>query len=163
MKDREGGGHISTRTTAGVIARPPLIYLAGLVIGLVASALAPRPILPEHARYAIGIPLIAAAVALFVWALNAMRRAGTSVRTSDPTTALVTAAPFRFSRNPIYVSFTLCYAGIALAAQSLWALLLLLVVLVLIRRGVIEREEQYLEGKFGRDYVQYSARVRRWI
>ena len=163
MKDGEGGGHINTRTTAGVIARPPLIYLAGLVIGLVVGALAPRPILPENLRYAVGIPLIAAAMALLVWASTTMRRAGTSVRTSDPTTALVTTGPFRLSRNPLYISLTLCYAGIALAAQSLWALLLLLAVLVVMRRGVIDREERYLEGKFGQDYLQYRARVRRWI
>jgi protein-S-isoprenylcysteine O-methyltransferase Ste14 len=154
---------MSKQATAGVIARPPLIYLAGLIAGLLASALAPRPILPESLRYAVGILLIVAAVALFAWAVGAMRRAGTSVRTSDPTTALVTGGPFAFSRNPIYISQALFYAGIALAAQSLWAILLLLVVLVVIRRGVIDREERYLEGKFGQGYVQYEARVRRWI
>lgn len=151
------------QATAGVIAPPPLIYLAGLVAGLVASALVPRPILPEGLRYAVGIPLIAAAVALVVWGVRTMRRAGTPVRPTDPTTALVTTGPFRFSRNPLYTSLTLCYAGIALAAESLWAILLLLPVLVVIRRGVIDREERYLEGKFGADYSQYKARVRRWV
>ena len=154
---------MNTQATAGVIAPPPLIYLAGLVIGLVASALAPRAIVPESLRYAVGIPLIAAAVVLMIWGVGTMRRAGTPVRPTAPTAALVTTGPFRFSRNPLYASLTMLYAGIALAAQSLWALLLLVVVLAVMRRGVIDREERYLEGKFGQDYLQYKMHVRRWI
>ena len=75
----------------------------------------------------------------------------------------MTTGPFQFSRNPLYVSLTLFYIGIAIAAQSLWALALLIVVLTLMQRGVIEREERYLEHKFGAEYVRYKERVRRWI
>ena len=92
-----------------------------------------------------------------------MRRAGTSERTSVPTTALVTTGPFRFSRNPLYVALTLAYLGIAVAAQSLWALALLIVVLIVMQQGVIGREERYLERPFGADYLRYKERVRRWI
>jgi protein-S-isoprenylcysteine O-methyltransferase Ste14 len=63
----------------------------------------------------------------------------------------------------LYVSLALLYAGLAIAARSLWALLLLIVVLVVTHRGVISREERYLERKFGDDYLQYKARVRRWL
>jgi protein-S-isoprenylcysteine O-methyltransferase Ste14 len=58
---------------------------------------------------------------------------------------------------------TLIHAGIASLANALWAILLLPVVLVVVRRGVIERKERYLEGKFGEEYLSYKARVRRWI
>ncbi len=92
-----------------------------------------------------------------------MGRAGTSIKPTVPTTALVTTGPFRFSRNPLYVSVTLFYLGIAIAARSLWALALLLVVLVVMQRGVIDREERYLERRFGADYLRYKERVRRWI
>ena len=92
-----------------------------------------------------------------------MRGAGTSVKTSVPTTALVSTGPFQFSRNPLYVSLTLFYLGISIAAQSLWALALLIVVLVVMQRGVINREERYLEHKFGAEYVRYKELVRRWI
>jgi len=92
-----------------------------------------------------------------------MRRAGTAVSTRIPTAALVTTGPFRFSRNPLSVSSTLFYLGIAIAAQSLWALVLLPVVLAVVQHGVIYREERYLEDRFGADYVRYKDRVRRWI
>jgi protein-S-isoprenylcysteine O-methyltransferase Ste14 len=58
---------------------------------------------------------------------------------------------------------TLLYAGIASIVNSLWAMLLLPVVLTVITRGVIEREERYLERKFGDEYVSYKKRVRRWL
>jgi protein-S-isoprenylcysteine O-methyltransferase Ste14 len=58
---------------------------------------------------------------------------------------------------------TMMYAGIASLANALWAIVLLPVALVVIERGVIEREERYLEGKFGEEYLSYKARVRRWI
>ena len=149
--------------TAGVIAPPPLIYLAGLVIGLALDALAPTPFLPRSPAVALGAVLIVIAVSLLVWGVRVMRRAGTSEKTSVPTTALVTSGPFRFSRNPLYVSLTLCYLGIAVAARSLWALALLIVVLIVMRYGVIGREERYLERKFGAEYLRYKERVRRWM
>jgi protein-S-isoprenylcysteine O-methyltransferase Ste14 len=149
--------------TAGVIAPPPLIFLGALVIGLVLSALVPVPILPRGLGYVLGAALIVTAASLSVWGVRVMRRAGTSERTSHPTTALVTSGPFWFSRNPLYISLTLCYVGIALIAQSLWSLLLLPVVLVVMHHGVIYREERYLERRFGADYVRYKTHVRRWI
>jgi protein-S-isoprenylcysteine O-methyltransferase Ste14 len=111
----------------------------------------------------VGAVLIAIAVWLSLWGVRVMHRAGTSEKTSLPTTALVTTGPFRYSRNPLYVSLTLAYLGIAVAAQSLWALALLIVVLAVVQRGVIDREERYLERRFGADYLRYKERVRRWI
>jgi len=149
--------------TAGVIARPPLIYLLALVIGLILRAWAPTPFLPDGVGYVLGAVLIVIAVWLLSWGVRAMHAAGTSEKTSVPTTALVTTGPFQFSRNPLYVSLTLIYLGIAIAAQSLWALALLIVVLVVMQQGVVRREEHYLERKFGGDYLRYKERVRRWI
>ena len=154
---------MNTKDTAGVIAPPPLIYLLALVIGLILRALAPTPFLPHGVGYVLGAVLIVIAVWLLFWGVRVMRGAGTSEKTSVPTTALVTTGPFQFSRNPLYVSLTLCYLGIATAAQSLWAIALLVVVLAVIRRGVIDREERYLERRFGSDYLRYKERVRRWI
>ena len=154
---------MKTTDTAGVIAPPPLIYLTSLVIGLVLRALVPTPFLPRGLAFMLGAVLIAIAVWLSLWGVRVMHRAGTSERTSLPTTALVTTGPFRYSRNPLYVSLTLGYLGIAAAAQSLWALALLIVVLAVMRQGVIGREERYLERRFGADYLRYKERVRRWI
>jgi protein-S-isoprenylcysteine O-methyltransferase Ste14 len=92
-----------------------------------------------------------------------MRRAQTSLNPSEPVKALVIEGPFKVTRNPIYVGFTLIYIGIALLVNTLWPLLLLPVVQNVMRQGVIEREERYLERKFGQEYLAYKERVPRWI
>jgi len=55
------------------------------------------------------------------------------------------------------------YGGIATLAYALWTILLLPIALLVIQRGVIEREERYLERKFGEEYLRYKAQARRWI
>jgi len=92
-----------------------------------------------------------------------MRRAGTPVDPYEAPTALVTEGPFRYTRNPAYVALTLTYTGLALLIGVLWSLLLLPVVLVAVDRGVIQREEHYLEAHFGSGYQEYRRRVRRWL
>jgi protein-S-isoprenylcysteine O-methyltransferase Ste14 len=92
-----------------------------------------------------------------------MRRAGTNVDPYEPATAVVTEGPYRFTRNPMYVGFTLMYVGISALANALLPILLLPAVQQLMRRGVIEREERYLERKFGDEYRRYKESVGRWI
>ncbi len=152
-----------TEDTPGVIAPPPLIYLAGLVIGLGLGYLAPTPFLPRSLAYGLGAVLILIGAGIIISGRRMMLQAGTAIKPTLPTTALVTTGLFRFTRNPLYVGATLFCVGIAVAARSAWALVLLLVVLAVMQRGVIDREERYLERKFGADYVRYKERVRRWI
>lgn len=149
--------------TAGVVARPPLIYLAGLVTGLLLHAIRPTPFLPQRWAKLIGGVVIALAFVPGGMAAVAMRRAQTNLDPHQPTTAIVTGGPFRYTRNPIYVSFTLLFTGIAAFANSLTVLVPLPIVLVIMQRGVIRREEVYLERKFGAEYTQYKSRVRRWL
>ncbi len=146
-----------------VIARPPLIYLGALMLGLALDFAWPSAQLPGILQYPIGGAFILAGVALMAAAMRRFAAAGTNVPTALPATALVTGGIYRFSRNPIYVALSLIYAGLAVTADSLWALALLAPVLVVIRYGVIVREERYLEAKFGDGYRRYKASVRRWI
>jgi protein-S-isoprenylcysteine O-methyltransferase Ste14 len=92
-----------------------------------------------------------------------MRHAGTPANPYKPVSRMVTDGPFRYTRNPAYLSMTRVYTGIASLTNALWAILLLPVALLVIQRGVIEREERYLERKFGEEYLRYKAQVRRWI
>lgn len=149
--------------TAGVVARPPLIYGGALAVGLLAKPLFPAPFLPRAVARLVGLPLLGAGLLLFLSSLRAMRRAGTDVRTVRPTTSLVVEGPYRFTRNPIYLGFTLFYGGVTALANSLPSALLLPFVLVVMRRGVIEREERYLERVFREEYLRYKTRVRRWV
>ncbi len=152
-----------TPNNAGVIAPPPLIYGGALGAGLLAKALFPATFLPRGAARALGIPLTGAGLLLFISSLRALRRAETDVRPYKPTTSIVAEGPYRFTRNPIYLGFTLVYGGVTALANSPWGALLLPLVLVLMQRGVIQREERYLERVFVEEYLQYKARVRRWI
>ncbi len=135
----------------GVIAPPPLIYAGALLAGLVATKVYPVSFLPRGASRVFGWPSVAAGLAIGLLGFREMRRAGTNVDPYHPATAIVTEGPYRYTRNPLYVGMTLMYAGFAARANALPAVLLLPAVLAVMRRGVIEREERYLERKFGEE------------
>ena len=148
---------------AGVVAPPSLIYGGALAAGLLSKPLFPAGFLPRGISRVFGLPLVGGGVLLFLSSLRTMRRAGTEVRPGRPATSLVVEGPYRFTRNPIYLGLTLLYAGITALANSLPSALLLPLILVVMRRGVIDREERYLERTFGEEYLQYKTRVRRWL
>ena len=149
--------------SAGVKVPPPLIYIAGLVIGALLEQVAATPNLP-------GVWALVAAVGgivlAFLLAGDAARRFAMSKTPPEPwkpSNALVTSGPYRFTRNPMYIGMALLYLGIALTFGWLWAVALLPVVLLIIDRAVIAREERYLTRRFGESYLSYRERVRRWI
>ncbi len=155
---------LKTQDNAGVIFLPPVLFLLPLIVGLIAHWIYPMYLTQETLlQIAIGSALGLSAVLIAVWAERIMHRAGTNVNPYKPTTQIVTEGPYRFTRNPMYLSMTIFYLGLSLIFNSLWPLLLLPLVLVVITYGVIKREERYLEMKFGAVYSQYKARVRRWI
>jgi protein-S-isoprenylcysteine O-methyltransferase Ste14 len=147
----------------GVLAPPPLLYAGGLVGGLLLEWAVPLPGLPGWVSWPGGAILFVAGAALGAWFLSAFRRAGTPVDVRRPTTTIVTGGPYRFSRNPGYLSLTLIYVGIAVLAGAIWPLAVLPGIVLLVQRTVIEREERYLERKFGDDYLRYKRRTRRWV
>lgn len=149
--------------TPGVLAPPPLIYGVTLIAGLLLNVAFPIRIMPGRFVAVLGFCLIGMGVLLAVAGFRTMGRAGTNVNPYEPTTALVTGGPFRFTRNPLYLALTLLYTGIALVLKLLWPILLLPIALWIMRRGVIDREERYLEQKFREEYVNYKKHVRRWI
>jgi protein-S-isoprenylcysteine O-methyltransferase Ste14 len=147
----------------GVITPPPFIYAGALAAGLLANRRFPLPFLPRRLARMLGTLLILSGFAVGLLGFREMRRAGTNVAVYRPATAVVTGGPYRFTRNPMYLGFTLMYAGISALANALLPILLLSAVQRVMRRGVIEREERYLERKFGDEYLKYRGRVRRWI
>lgn len=163
MDQRAEGGEDS----AGVIAPPPLIYLGFLALGVGIGRLWPLAIfgsaVAREARLGGAAALVIAGIVITIAGLRQFGKAGTDVRPDRATTALVTGGIYRWSRNPLYIAQALVYAGIALAFDSLWALVLLVPTLIVIRYGVIAREEAYLERKFGADYRRFKAEVRRWL
>jgi len=149
--------------SASVRIPPPFIYIAGLLIGIYGGRLLPGT-LPEPAWVlAAASVLFAAGFVLALSAIMRFRSLGTQLRPDKPVTALVFDGPYRFTRNPMYVGLAMVYIGIALWVASLWALVLLVPVLLIIRYAVIAREERYLVSKFGPAYLAYTSRVRRWL
>jgi protein-S-isoprenylcysteine O-methyltransferase Ste14 len=161
--------HLDDTAPPGVIARPIRLFPAALLLGLLADHLLPLPFQLPGTGLArlisaigagflilIGIPLFAAGVKNF-------SRAATPLPTNEPARSLVTTGIHGWSRNPIYLGMFLIYIGFGLAAHSTWVLILLLPLALLVRYGVVAREEAYLARRFGDDYRAYAARVRRWL
>lgn len=160
---RDNAHQMADRDIPGVIAPPPLVYLGGLGLGFLLEALLPGGSFPGQLGHILGAVLLLAGLALLAWWASSFRRADTPMPPYEETTALVTDGPYRLSRNPGYLSFTLVYASVALLADAPWVLAPLPLVLLVIDRGVIAREERYLERLFGDEYLALKRRTRRWI
>ena len=150
--------------TAGVLLPPPLLFAGGFLLGVALDWGLSLPKLPRPLGVvALGALMLVLQVLIGFSAYRSLRRIRTQVNPYKPTTALVTSGPYRLSRNPIYLSMTLLYLGLAFLLGAVGPLLLLLPVLAVMEFGVVNREERYLDRKFGDAYRSYSARVRRWL
>ena len=149
--------------SAGVKVPPPLIYLAGFACGVAVEAVAPSSTLPAWLRVAGGVAGIILTLPLDTGAMLRFRRHRTPVNPAHPAQALVTDGPYRFTRNPMYLGMACLYCGAALAADALWSLAFLPLVLLIVDRLIIPREEAHLSESFGQQYERYRLRVRRWL
>ena len=149
---------------AGVHFPPPLIYAVAIVIGWLLNRWYALPMVRGGSRALEGGAIFCGLVylAIFFAAAATFRRARTTLIPNRPANALVTSGPYRFTRNPMYVSLVVLYVGVTLALNSWWPLILLPLVILVVTRAVIEREERYLSAAFP-EYAAYRARVRRWL
>ena len=146
---------------AGLV-RPPFVYLAAILVGAALQIAWPLYFLPSGIA-PLGAVLVAAAAALFVASLRQFRAAGTPVPGDRPSTTVVDSGPYRFSRNPIYLAFSLLQLGIATWIDSVWLLVTLAGAIAVMAIVVIPREERYMARKFSDRYLDYKRRVRRWM
>ena len=148
---------------AGVAVRPPVMLLGCLIAVVALEQFVPTSFAFDGLGTLSGIAVCFAAIVIFIPAVRRFSRAGTSVQTSQPSTAIVNDGIYSYSRNPIYLSMCTMMAGLSLLLDSLWVLLTLAVIVPVLRFGVIAREEIYLERKFGSAYTDYKKQVRRWV
>ena len=146
-----------------VIAPPPLIFLSGLLVGGFVAWHHPFPILPKTVAIVVGILLIVVGIGAIATTWTQMRKAKTNIEPWKPTTAILDTGFYGYSRNPIYVAMIFIYLGVSCLFNSIWFLPFLPVAILIIYFGVILREEKYLTRKFGESYLNYKAKVRRWI
>ena len=144
------------------LLRPPIIFLAAILLGVALNLVWALPFLPRPVRFLGPIIAVCAAV-FFVLSLAEFRAAGTSVRGSQRSSAIVRTGPYRFSRNPIYVSFVLFVLGLSVGLNNLWLLMAIVPAVSVIAVVVIPREESFLQRNFGEQYLSYKATVRRWL
>jgi protein-S-isoprenylcysteine O-methyltransferase Ste14 len=144
---------------------PPLILATTIVLGCLLQWPLPLGFLASFGpswRMPIGVFAIAAGISLAVTGRRLLTRLGTNVSPLRPTTALATDGTFRWTRNPLYSGGTVVMFGIALVFALDWLLLLIVPSVLLLHFGVVKREEQYLERKFGDQYRHYKLNVARY-
>jgi len=144
--------------------QPPLLFLGCLLAGWGVGFLHPLRLgLPDAARYWVSALALVCAASLGGWGLLTFRRMGTTHEPNGTASALLTSGPFRFSRNPLYLALSATLVGFALLLDSAWIVILVPVLVLLLDRLVIAREEVRLRTQFGEVYLAYARRVRRWI
>lgn len=152
-----------TSDNAGVLTIPPLIYIAGFILGLAIHFFYPLKLLPESNKLWVAIPFMLMSLPIVIFAVLDLKTAETSMDVRTPTTSVVTTGIYKLSRNPMYLALLLLYSGIGFWINSFWILIMLVPVIILVNLGIIKREEEYLEQKFGDEYLQYKSKVRRWV
>lgn len=142
---------------------PPLLYAAFLLAVWLLQRALPLPPLPGGLNAVPALLFSLGGLAIFISALRALHKAGTTPSPYQAPTALVTTGPYRRTRNPIYFAFAWIYLGLAAWMNSPWALLLFPALILAMNRLVIIPEEEDLGERFGTEYLAYTARTRRWM
>src|SRR5262245_2029036 len=153
-----------TTDSANAVIRPPIGWALACVAGVGIDWLYPMPFLPTSFPTAwLGGAIFALGFALAAWATVTIPKAATHGETYKLTTAIVAGEQYSFTRNPSYIGMFLGQIGLAVGFNSLWFLATLVPFYLVVRYGVVAREEAYLERKFNNVYRDYKSRVRRWL
>ena len=148
------------------IPLPPLIYVGAIALSVILHYVYPLPWFSppfSDILFAAGWLAVLGFAALFYTAVTAMARAKTTINPNGVPDHLVTSGPFSFTRNPIYLADTLLMIGVGLISGIAWFLPLALIAAFATRKVAIEREEKLLKERFGKKYLDYAKRIRRWI
>jgi protein-S-isoprenylcysteine O-methyltransferase Ste14 len=149
--------HAQTRIDA------PILLAVAILATLILQRMIPLPFLPTLPSRIVGAILFIGGFALGFPALRGMLKAMTSPNPHRSTNALVLEGTYRITRNPMYLGMLISYAGLFIFFQNPWFLIFLPILAWLFTAWVIIPEEEYLEKKFGTEYLDFKTRVRRWI
>jgi len=149
--------------TSGVTIPPPIVYFLFILIGIGLNYLWPFSFFPQSIQGPIGYTIIALSLILFGLVLREFSRSSTSIDHRKSTTAIISSGPFRYSRNPVYLSLTILAIGVSFVVDSLWVIIMTIPAILIVHYAVILKEEAYLIKIFGDKYRHYMNSVRRWI
>lgn len=147
---------------------PPSFFVLGLLAAWLLESRVHRlwPELPASTQAgftALGLFLGGFGLTTIVIAMMTFRKARTAIYPNRDASRLVKTGPYRKTRNPMYTGMIMLYFAGTFAFQLAWAIILLPVVLHLVYRFVIAREERYLTAEFGDEYRAYMKETRRWL
>jgi len=148
---------------AGVVAFPPLLFVGMFAVAMLLRFLFPTPVLPTLTAIGIGLVVMLVGLPVLLLAFRQMIRNKTTINPRGATTRIVSDGLYAYTRNPMYLALTLLYTGGCIMVNAWWGLLLLIPLLIMVQKGIIEREELYLTRKFGDEYLRYKGRVRQWL
>ncbi|MEM9706800.1 MAG: isoprenylcysteine carboxylmethyltransferase family protein [Pseudomonadota bacterium] len=146
------------------ILHPPTVIFTALIIGYV-MRVAFGGLLPLPRAFAEGVGelLVIASVGVMMFSVSKFAEDGEILSPNTPSRMLIKDGPFRYSRNPIYLSMVTFGVGLGIATSNLWTVVTTVVAGVLFHYVVIPAEERYLEDKFGPAFEEYKNSVRRWM
>ena len=146
----------------GIRIFPPLVALLCLLGALGLHALMPEA-RTVYAHHVFGLIIVAAGTGLCMFAAAIFQARDTTKNPYGEPAEFVTAAPYTFTRNPMYLGLTIVLFGFAIFFRAPEMILAPIAFFVVIDRMVIPREEETMERKFGAAYLDYKTRVRRWL
>lgn len=147
----------------GIFIKPPYIFAAFFMLAVVLEYFWGVDIFRWGAQLTIGVLLMSFGAGTLTWCVMRFGNAQTNLSPSRPAHALVTDGPYHISRNPIYLSMIAIYLGLVVVFDIVWGLVLLVPLIYVIKTFVIEKEEAYLERRFGEEYLEFKASTRRWL
>ena len=151
------------KNLTGVRAHPPILTLIHLLAAFLLGWLVPLPVPVPAWLPLAGWGIVIAGLALAFWAVSHFHKVRTTLDPHGGTTVIASSGPYRFTRNPIYLGYTCLLVGFPLIINDYWGLILSPLLVVLMNRLVIQYEEAYLERQFGQSYLDFKAKVRRWL
>lgn len=142
---------------------PPVLFLFAILAMTALWKLLPVTEVVSFPFSLTGLPLVLLGIAMTVAGSNQFDRAGTNIKTFDDPEVLVTEGLFRYTRNPMYLGFSIALLGIALSLGNLSAFAVVAAFVVVVDRWYIRYEENRMEHVFGDEYEAYKNRTRRWL
>lgn len=145
---------------------PPIIYLVGLIIGLLFDTFITIRIIPEAIFLPLGILFLFLSPILILWAKYSpyyFLRSGKICDVKDVRTEYFKTGPYKFSRNPIYLSLALLVIGFGFLINSIFVVIAVALSFFIVHFVILRREEMILEKRYGEEYKQYKKSVRCWF
>lgn len=153
------------KNNPGVYIPPPLIYAAFFLLSFGIEKMVPiekRWLHSTPVKMAGFILISICALVIFI-AIRKFVISKNTLITIKPAQSLQTTGIYAFSRNPMYMGLLLLYTGLSIIIGNWWNFILLPFLLLVVQEYVIKREEKYLGLRFGQQYFEYKAKVRRWL